>query len=83
MGVKAKVEKSRFSSVHKDYQCKYNAISRVLHLQVESKLTPFSRLNEAQNYVFANAKGLGIHELNKSRNVKDLEQWEFLINWLN
>ena len=45
---------------------------------------PFvASFKEAQNYVFANEKGLGIHELTKSRNVKDLEQWEFLINWLD
>mgnify|MGYP000716472452 CR=1 FL=1 len=45
---------------------------------------PFiAKFNDAQNYVFANEKGLGIHELPRSRNVKDLEQWDYLINWLN
>lgn len=45
---------------------------------------PFvASLNDAQNYVFANANGLGIHELSKSRNVKDHEQWDVLLRWLD
>lgn len=45
---------------------------------------PFvATLNDAQNYVFANENGLGIHELNKSRGVKDHGQWDDLVNWLD
>ena len=45
---------------------------------------PFiASLNDAQNYVFAHDHGLGIHELSKSRNVKDQEQWAELLNWLD
>ncbi len=45
---------------------------------------PFvATLNDAQNYIFAHAHGLGIHELNKSRNVKDQEQWSELLTWLD
>jgi chromosome partitioning protein len=45
---------------------------------------PFvASLADAQNYVFANENGLGIHELNKSRNVKDHEQWSELLNWID
>ena len=45
---------------------------------------PFvASLADAQNYVFANDNGLGIHELNKSRNVKDHEQWSELLNWID
>ena len=45
---------------------------------------PFvASLDDAQNYVFANQNGLGIHELNKSRNVKDYEQWSDLLNWID
>ncbi len=44
---------------------------------------PFiAQFNESQNYPFANENGLGIHELSKSRKVKDLEQWEFLSKWI-
>jgi len=62
-----------------------NTISYQLLQKFLNRLNiPFvASFNEAQNYVFANEKGLGIHELNKSRNVKDLEQWQILINWLD
>jgi len=45
---------------------------------------PFvASLDDAQNYLFANENGLGIHELYKSRNVKDYEQWSDLLNWID
>ncbi len=45
---------------------------------------PFvASLDDAQNYVFANENGLGIHELNKSRNVRDHEQWSVLLDWID
>jgi len=45
---------------------------------------PFvATLNDAQNYNYANDKGLGIHELNKSRYVSDQSQWSDLVNWLD
>ncbi len=62
-----------------------NSVSYRLLQKFLSRLNiPFvASFKDAQNYVFANEKGLGIHELTKSRNVKDLEQWEFLTNWLD
>lgn len=45
---------------------------------------PFvATLNDAQNYIFANDHGLGIHELSKSRNVRDQNQWSNLVSWLD
>lgn len=45
---------------------------------------PFvASLHDAQNYIYANLNGLGIHELSKSRNVKDKDQWAELISWLD
>lgn len=44
---------------------------------------PFvATFDDAQNYVFANENGLGIHELPKSRKVRDENQWLELVNWL-
>jgi len=45
---------------------------------------PFvASFNDAQNYIYANDNGLGIHELNKSRNVSDHDQWSGLLTWLD
>ncbi|GAA0407012.1 ParA family protein [Cocleimonas flava] len=57
---------------------------RKLHKFLDRLGIPFvASLNDAQNYVFAHDQGLGVHELNKSRNVKDQEQWAELLNWLD
>lgn len=63
---------------------KSNSVSyRKLQKFLDRLGIPFvASLNDAQNYVFANDHGLGIHELNKSRNVKDYDQWCILLNWL-
>ena len=36
----------------------------------------------AQSYLYASAEGLGIHELQKNKVIKDLEQWDSLVDWL-
>ena len=57
---------------------------RSLHKFLDRLGIPFvASLNDAQNYLFANQMGLGIHELSKSRNVKDNEQWGDLLSWLD
>lgn len=63
---------------------KSNAVAyRSLRKFLDRLGIPFiATLNDAQNYLYANANGLGIHELNKSRNVKDQDEWGNLVNWL-
>lgn len=64
---------------------KSNAVAyRKLQKFLDRLGIPFvATLNDAQNYVFANDQGLGVHELNKSRNVKDQNQWSDLVAWLD
>ena len=64
---------------------KSNAVSyRKLQKFLDRLGIPFvASLNDAQNYVYANDNGLGIHELNKSRKVKDQGQWSDLVSWLD
>jgi len=64
---------------------KSNTVSyRALRKFLDRLGIPFvATLNDAQNYLFANENGLGIHELNKSRNVRDQGQWAELIQWLD
>ena len=64
---------------------KSNAVAyRKLQKFLDRLGIPFvATLNDAQNYVFANEHGLGIHELNKSRYVKDQNQWSSLVEWLD
>ena len=64
---------------------KSNTVSyRALRKFLDRLGIPFvATLHDAQNYVFASENGLGIHELNKSRNVKDYEQWAQLLDWLD
>ena len=64
---------------------KSNAIAyRKLQKFLDRLGIPFvATLYDAQNYVFANEQGLGIHELNKSRRVRDQSQWSDLVSWLD
>ncbi|MEH6457505.1 MAG: ParA family protein [Cocleimonas sp.] len=64
---------------------KSNTVSyQSLHKFLDRLGIPFvASLNDAQNYVFANENGLGIHELSKSRNVKDYGQWVKILSWLD
>lgn len=64
---------------------KSNAVAyRKLQKFLDRLGIPFvASLNDAQNYVYANDHGLGIHELNKSRNVKDHGEWSSLVDWLD
>ena len=42
-----------------------------------------SVLRDSQNYVFAAAHGVGVHDLPPSRASKDVFQMDLIINWLN
>lgn len=66
-------------------RAKSNTVSyRSLQKFLDRLGIPFvATLNDAQNYVFANQNGLGVHELSKSRNVNDQDQWGELLSWLD
>jgi len=66
-------------------RAKANTVSyRSLRKFLDRLGIPFvASLNDAQNYIYANEQGLSVHELSKSRKVKDTEQWDELINWLD
>ena len=40
------------------------------------------QLRDSQNYVHAAEQGISVHEMQRSRVAKDLEQWSPLIDWL-
>jgi chromosome partitioning protein len=42
-----------------------------------------TKFREAQNYVRAYTRGLGIHELPEYLAWPDWEQWKPLVSWLN
>ena len=45
---------------------------------------PFvTTLRESQNYLVADARGLGIFDLNRSQSERDIEQWQPLLKWLD
>jgi chromosome partitioning protein len=39
-------------------------------------------LRESQNYLVADARGLGIFDLTRHQVTRDIEQWEPLLKWL-
>jgi chromosome partitioning protein len=47
------------------------------------KMPYVTKLREAQNYVRAYTRGLGIHELPEYLAWPDWEQWKPLVSWLN
>jgi chromosome partitioning protein len=47
------------------------------------KMPYVTKLREAQNYVRAYTRGLGIHELPEYLAWPDWEQWKPLLSWLN
>jgi chromosome partitioning protein len=49
----------------------------------ELKVPYIATLREAQNYVRAYTRGLGIHELPEYLSWPDLDEWGPLIDWLN
>ena len=47
------------------------------------KVPYIAKLREAQNYIRAYQRGLGIHELPYYQAWQDWEQWDELIEWLD
>lgn len=42
-----------------------------------------SGLRDTQNYIKASECGLGIHEMGPQANIKDIEAWERIVDWLD
>ncbi len=62
----------------------YTLISQELDEYLSKLRMPYvTRLREAQNYVRAYTRGLGIHELPEYLAWPDWEQWKPLVSWLN
>jgi len=62
----------------------YTLISQELDEYLTALRMPYvTRLREAQNYVRAYTRGLGIHELPEYLAWPDWEQWKPLVSWLN
>jgi chromosome partitioning protein len=59
------------------------AFRRFLRFAERLDLPVAASLRESQNYVYAAQKGLGIHDLPRSRARLDLEQWESLLQWMD
>ena len=62
----------------------YTLISQELDDYLGTLKMPYvTKLREAQNYVRAYTRGLGIHELPEYLAWPDWEQWKPLVSWLN
>lgn len=62
----------------------YTLISQELDEYLTALRMPYiTRLREAQNYVRAYTRGLGIHELPEYLAWPDWDQWKPLVSWLN
>ena len=48
----------------------------------QMQIPVITTLRDAQSYVYAGEKGLGLHDLNPARVEPELAQWELLWSWL-
>ncbi|WP_372522813.1 AAA family ATPase [Sulfuricaulis sp.] len=65
----------------------YSTLNTQIYHNLERFLSrlriPFiATLRESQNYLVADARGLGIFDLHRSQVTRDTEQWEPLLKWL-
>jgi len=65
----------------------YSTLNTQIYHNLERFLSrlriPFiATLRESQNYLVADARGLGIFDLNRAQVTRDTEQWEPLLKWL-
>lgn len=65
----------------------YSTLNTQIYRNLERFLSrlriPFvATLRESQNYLVADARGLGIFDLTRSQITRDIEQWEPLLKWL-
>jgi chromosome partitioning protein len=66
----------------------YSTLNTQIYHNLERFLSrlriPFvATLRESQNYLVADARGLGIFDLTPSQVARDIEQWEPLLKWLD
>lgn len=74
-------------SVLNSMSISYSTLNTQIYHNLERFLSrlriPFvTTLRESQNYLVADARGLGIFDLNRAQAVRDIEQWEPLLKWL-
>ncbi len=65
----------------------YSTLNTQIYHNLERFLSrlkiPFvTTLRESQNYLVADARGLGIFDLNRSQSEREIEQWQPLLKWL-
>jgi chromosome partitioning protein len=66
----------------------YSTLNTQIYRNLERFLSrlkiPFiATLRESQNYLVADARGLGIFDLARSQVARDIEQWEPMLKWLD
>ncbi len=74
-------------SVLNSMNINYSTLNTQIYHNLERFLSrlriPFvTTLRESQNYLVADARGLGIFDLNRSQVTHDIGQWEPLLKWL-
>jgi chromosome partitioning protein len=65
----------------------YSTLNTQIYHNLERFLSrlniPFvTTLRESQNYLVADARGLGIFDLTRAQTARDIEQWQPLLKWL-
>lgn len=74
---------SVLNSLHINYSTLNTQIYRNLERFLARLKIPFvTTLRESQNYLVADARGLGIFDLTHSQVARDIEQWQPLLKWL-
>jgi len=74
-------------SVLNSLSISYSTLNTQIYHNLERFLSrlriPFiATLRESQNYLVADARGLGIFDLTHSQVARDIEQWEPLLKWI-
>jgi chromosome partitioning protein len=75
-------------SVLNSMSISYSTLNTQIYRNLERFLSrlkiPFvATLRESQNYLVADARGLGIFDLTRSQVARDIEQWEPMLKWLD
>lgn len=75
-------------SVLNSMNINYSTLNSQIYHNLERFLTrlkiPFvATLRESQNYLVADARGLGLFDLPHAQVARDVEQWETLLKWLD
>ena len=79
---------STMENVLNSMSCSYSTLNTQVYRNLERFLSrlkiPFiATLRESQNYLVADARGLGIFDLTRSQVARDIEQWEPMLKWLD